>query len=78
MSLKYFVAGLVMLAVIILMKGYFDYNFVSLIVLIGCGMFIYVAMLFILRDKFFLGLVNQAINIIKSLIKKFNLKLSKN
>lgn len=79
MSLKYFISGLVMLLGLILIKGYLiEKSLISLLLLVCIGAIIYVVMLFVLRDRFFLNLYSQAINIVRNLFNKLTLKLRRN
>ena len=74
MSIKYFVSGLVMLLCLIVIKDYVvGVSILNLLLLVFMGAVIYVIMLFILRDSFFLNLVNQFVDIVKKLFNKIAL-----
>lgn len=77
MSLNYFISGVTMLLIIVLIKSFIGSSIIELSLLILTGCIVYVGMLFVLKDKFFLGLFNQVIDIVKRQFNKITLKLKK-
>lgn len=69
-SVKYFISGIVMFAVVLFIKYFISDGIYDLVLLIFSGCIIYVGMLFLLKDKFFLKLFNQGIEIIRKRTKK--------
>ena len=63
LSINYFISGLVMLGVLLLIKPMLNTSIYSLFILILCGEIIYLVMLLILRDKFFLEMFKLGIDI---------------
>jgi len=77
MPLNYFISGATMLLIIMLVKSFIGSSIIELSLLILTGCIVYVGMLFVLKDKFFLGLFNQGIDIVKRQFSKTILKLKK-
>lgn len=76
MSIKYFISGFVMLLIILLLKNFITTNSIlTLLILVCSGAFVYVIMLFVLRDSFFLNLVIQSFNILNNVLNKIKIKL---
>lgn len=63
-SIKYFISGLIMFAIVMVLKIFIDTDIFDLIILILCGGISYVVCLYVLKDEFFLKLVKQFTKIV--------------
>ena len=70
-SINYFISGLVMLGILLFIKSFLNVSILSLAILIILGGIIYIVMLFLFKDKFFLEMCELGFNIVKKkLLKK--------
>ena len=70
LSINYFISGVVMFASLLLIKSVIGTAIYDLVLLIGSGVVIYILMLFILKDSFFLELFKLGIGIVKKKLKR--------
>jgi O-antigen/teichoic acid export membrane protein len=71
-SVKYFIAGIIMFACLLVIQIFVSVSIFSLVILIVAGVAIYFVMLLILRDKLLLEILYKGIEMIKNIFHKKN------
>lgn len=69
-SIKYFISGICMLICCILVGNYFGSTILSTLLQVIIGITVYFGLLWILKDKFLLEMINRGVNIIKNKFTK--------